>query len=193
MDRYKIIIAAQGRVVTTVKNLLVTALYDAVDACASGGEAFRKASSLFPDLVITDYSLTDMTGIELAKMLEDARVCPVIILANQTQSEYVEDLKGNTLDIFCITKPLNEQVLNHTVSLVLKLTQKLRGYEHQVDELKHQLEDRKLIEKAKGILMSKFNMNEDEAYKEMRKKAMDSAKPLGQIAKTIIDMFEMFK
>jgi response regulator NasT len=193
MDKYKIIIAAQNRVGVSVRNLLTTSLYDAVDIAASGNEAFRKAASMFPDLVITDYALTDMTGIELAKMLEDSRLCPVIILANSAQSEYVDDLKGNTLDIFCITKPLNEQLLNHTVSLVLKLTQKIRGYEHQVDELKHQLEDRKLIEKAKGILMSKFNMTEDDAYKEMRKKAMNAAKPLGQIAKTIIDMFETFK
>jgi response regulator NasT len=193
MDRNKIIIAASNKVLASVKNLLTASLYDTTDVSPSGGEAFRKASSLFPDLVITDYPLTDMTGIELAKMLEDARICPVIVLANQVQSEYAEDLKGNSLDIFCITKPLNGQVLNHTVALVLRLTQRIRVYEHQVDELKQRLEDRKYIEKAKGILMSKFNMNEDDAYKELRKKAMNAAKPLGQIAKTIIDMFETFK
>ncbi|MDR1941222.1 MAG: ANTAR domain-containing protein [Endomicrobium sp.] len=193
MDRYKIIIAAQNKILTSVKNLLTTSLYEVFDAASSGNEAFRKASAVFPDLLIADYSLSDMTGIDLAKMAEDSRLCPVIVLANQAQSEYVDDLKGNSLDIFCVTKPLNAQVLNHTISLVLKLTHRIQEYEEQVSELKHQIEDRKLIEKAKGILMNKFNMSEDDAYKEMRKKAMNASKSLGQIAKTIIDMFEVFK
>jgi len=193
MDKYKIIIAAQDKTLASVKSMLASASYFVQDSCASGNETLRKSTMMFPDLVVADYVLSDMTGIELAKRLEEARICPVIILATLSQSEYVEDLKGNSLDIFCVAKPLNSQVLNHTVSLVLKLTQRIHAYEEQVADLKQQMEDRKLIERAKGILMKKFNMSEDDAYKEMRKKAMNAAKPLGQIAKTIIDMFEVFK
>ncbi|AKL97746.1 ANTAR domain-containing response regulator [Endomicrobium proavitum] len=190
MDKAKILIASSDKsVLSLLKVQLETSLYNVLDGHSSGNEVIRKVNTLFPDLVISDYNLSDMTGLDLAKSVEDSRTCPIIVLANAAQSEYVEELKRDSLDIFCITKPVNAAVLNHMVALVLRLSRKMQEYESQVDSLKNQLEDRKIIDRAKGILMSKFNMSEDAAYKELRKKAMNASKTLGQIAKTIVDMF----
>ncbi|MDR1195666.1 MAG: ANTAR domain-containing protein [Endomicrobium sp.] len=193
MDKAKIIFAGSEEVINSVKKQLERALFTVMGSTPSGNEALRKVTTFFPDIVITDYNLTDMTGLDFAKMVEHSHICPVIVLADLRQSEYVEDLKQKSFDIFCITKPVNPMVLNHTISLILRMTRRMHEYEHQVDELKHKLEDRKLIEKAKGILMKKFEMDEDGAYKEMQKKAMNSSKPIAQIAKTIIDMFKFIE
>jgi response regulator NasT len=193
MERAKIIIAAPQNVLSSVKNQLTASSFTILDSCVSGNETLRKVTALLPDIIITDYNLTDMTGLDLAKAAEHLHICPVIVLANQTQSEYVEELKKNSLDIFCITKPINPLVLNHTLSLILRLTRRMHEFENQVDELKQQIEDRKVIERAKGILMEKFNMTENQAYKEMQKKAMNSSKPLAQIARTIVDMFKLIE
>lgn len=193
MDRAKIIIAASNEVLSSVKSQLTTSLFTVLDSSYSGNEILRKVTTMFPDIVITDYNLTDMTGLDLARTIENLHICPVIVLANPTQSEYVEDLKKNSLDIFCVTKPVETHVLNHTISLVLRLSRRVHEIERQVDDLKHQLEDRKVIERAKGLLMKKFNLNEDAAYKEMQKKAMNSSKTIAQIAKTIVDMFKFIE
>ncbi|MDR2425942.1 MAG: ANTAR domain-containing protein [Endomicrobium sp.] len=193
MDKAKIIFAGSESVVNSVKKQLEIASFTIMGSSISGNEALRKVTTLFPDIVITDYNLTDMTGLDFAQMVEHSRICPVIVLADFRQSEYVEELKKKSFEIFCITKPIDSLVLNHTISLILRLTRRMHEYEHQVDELKHKLEDRKLIEKAKGILMKKFDMDEDDAYKEMQKKAMNSSKQIVQIAKTIIDMFKFIE
>jgi response regulator NasT len=193
MNGGKILIAASNDIAGTLKSQIIPASFSVIDSSVSGNDTLRKISLLLPDVVVSDYNLTDMTGFDLAKYIEHLHICPIIILANQVQSEYVEELKKNSLDIFCVTKPINPLVLNHTLSLVLRLSRRIHEFEHQVDDLKHQLEDRKIVEKAKGILMEKFNMTENQAYKEMQKKAMNSSKPLAQIAKTIIDMFKIME
>jgi response regulator NasT len=193
MDKGKIIIAASKEIFDSLKKLFDMSTLALLDWSFSGNDVIRKTNSLFPNAVITDYKLSDMTGLDLAKSIDDLNICPTIILASTQECEYIEELQSTSLNIFCISKPINEIVLNHTLSLVIKLTRRIHEYEYQIDSLKKQLDDRKIIERAKGILMKKFNMSEDIAYKEMRSKAMNSSKTLAEIAKTIVDMFEVFK
>jgi len=189
MDRTRILIVASNEAVRSLKKYFTEAFFNTMDISFSGSDALRKANVLFPDIVIADYNLSDMTGFELARLIEESHICPVIILASKGQSEYIEDLEDDSLEIFCITKPINAVVFNNTVSLVLKFSRKAQEYRHQIDKFKNKLEERKLIEKAKGILMEKFNMTESQAYRKIQKKAMNQSKSLVQIAKTLIDMF----
>ena len=159
----------------------------------SGNEVLRKVNQFVPDIIITDYSLEDMTGYDLAVKIEELKICPTIILANTFQSDNIDELKKGSLDIFCITKPINKQVLIHTTELAVRLSHKFRDMEKKVVNLQYQIEERKNVDRARGILMKKFNMDEDAAYNNLRKKAMDSGRTIIDIAKTIIQLFEKFK
>ncbi len=159
----------------------------------SGNEVLRKVNQLLPDIIIADYSLQDMTGYDLAVKIEELKICPTIILANSFQSDNIDELKKGSLDIFCITKPINKQVLIHTTELAVRLSHKFRTIEEKINSLEHQIEERKNVDRARGILMKKFNMDEETAYKNLRKKAMDSGRTINEIAKAIISMFEKFK
>ena len=159
----------------------------------SGNEVLRKVNQFVPDIIITDYSLEDMTGYELAVKVEELKICPTIILANTFQSDNIDELKKGSLDIFCITKPINKQVLIHTTELAVRLSHKFRDMEKKVVNLQYQIEERKNVDRARGILMKKFNMDEESAYNNLRKKAMDSGRTINDIAKTIIQLFEKFK
>ncbi|MBQ3943599.1 MAG: ANTAR domain-containing protein [Elusimicrobia bacterium] len=159
----------------------------------SGNEVLRKVNQFVPDIIITDYSLEDMTGYELAVKVEELKICPTIILANTFQSDNIDELKKGSLDIFCITKPINKQVLIHTTELAVRLSHKFRDMEKKVVNLQYQIEERKNVDRARGILMKKFNMDEEAAYNNLRKKAMDSGRTINDIAKTIIQLFEKFK
>jgi len=189
MDRARILVVASNEVVCSLKKYFAAAFFNTVNISFSGGDALRKANVLFPDMIITDYNLSDMTGLKLAKLIEESHICPVVILADKRQSEYIGDLENDSLEIFCITKPVNAVVFNNTVSLVLKFSKKVQEYRCQIDKFKNKIEERKLIERAKGILMEKFNMTESQAYRKIQKKAMNQSKSLVQIAKTLIDMF----
>ncbi|WP_372521154.1 ANTAR domain-containing response regulator [Candidatus Ruminimicrobiellum ovillum] len=159
----------------------------------SGNEVLRKVNQVLPDIVITDYALEDMTGYDLAVKIEELKICPTIILANSFQSDNIDELKKGSLDIFCITKPINKQVLIHTTELAVRLSHKFRDMEQKVVNLQYQIEERKNVDRARGILMKKFNMDEEAAYNNLRKKAMDSGRTINDIAKTIIQLFEKFK
>ncbi|WP_372518568.1 ANTAR domain-containing response regulator [Candidatus Ruminimicrobiellum ovillum] len=159
----------------------------------SGNEVLRKVNQVLPDIVITDYALEDMTGYDLAVKIEELKICPTIILANSFQSDNIDELKKGSLDIFCITKPVNKQVLIHTAELAVRLSHKFRDMEQKVVNLQYQIEERKNVDRARGILMKKFNMDEESAYNNLRKKAMDSGRTINDIAKTIIQLFEKFK
>jgi len=159
----------------------------------SGNEVLRKVNRVLPDIIIADYALEDMTGYDLAVKIEELKICPTIILANPFQSDNIDELKKGSLDIFCITKPVNKQVLIHTAELAVRLSHKFRDMEQKVVNLQYQIEERKNVDRARGILMKKFNMDEESAYNNLRKKAMDSGRTINDIAKTIIQLFEKFK
>ena len=144
-----------------------------------------------PDVVVADYMLTDMTGFEIAGKIEELNICPAIVLtSNQSQSDFIDDLKKDSINIFCITRPLHNLVLTHTVELAVKLSHKFYSIQKQVHSLENKLEERKNVDIARGILMKKFNLDEAQAYRNLQKKAMDSGRTINEIAKTIIKMFE---
>jgi response regulator NasT len=193
MNKQKILIAGSKETFNNLKKQISVIDFDLLDYSFSGNDIVRKTNIVLPSIIITDFVLSDMTGLDLAKTIEELHICPVVILCTPQQCEFVQDLKANFLDIFCITKPINELVLNHTISLAIKLSKKITDYENQITHLKKQLQDRKVIEKAKGILMKKFNMSEAAAFKELRTKSMTLSKPIEEISQTIITMFEKVK
>ena len=156
----------------------------------SGNEAVRQATQTFPDILLTDYALEDMNGYELALKMKELKICPTIILATPSQSDNIDELKKDSTDIFCITKPINKQVLVHTTELAVRMSHKIHDIEKKVSDLEHQIEERKNVDIARGLLMKKFNMDEKSAYNNLRKKAMESGRTINEIAKTIIKMFK---
>lgn len=192
MDTSKILLVCSDSLATEIKSILSLSPNDFSVAytCQSGNEAVRKVSVIMPDVVITDYSLLDMNGFELAKRIEELKVCPIIILTNNVQSGYIDDLKKHSIDIFCINKPINKFVLSHTTELAVRLSHKFYDMEQKVLNLEQQIEERKNVDRARGILMKKFNLDEAQAYRNLQKKAMDSGRTINEIAKTIIKMFD---
>jgi response regulator NasT len=111
------------------------------------------------------------------------------VLTNQSQKEDIEGSAGH-LDIICLNKPLNKTTLIHTIDIVLRSKRKVKKLEDEVNELKKNLESRKLIDRAKGLLMEKMGLPEPEAYRRIQKQSMDSGVPMKDIAKIIIDTMQ---
>lgn len=170
-----------------IRNALIQNGLNVLDVCTSGNEAIRRVRMLRPDFLIINYELPDTTGFEVAKIAAGDGLCTVIVLTNQSQKEYIEN-SVDYLDILCLNKPLNKMTLINTIDIVLRGKRKVRKLEDEVIELRRSLESRKLVEKAKGLLIEKQGLSEPEAYRKIQKQSMDSGVSMKDVAKIIIDM-----
>ena len=136
-------------------------------------------------LSLLDNDLSGLSGIQLAKIIADERLGPVIVL-----SQHPIDTGNNPpASLFgVLTKPITEYQLVNTIKLAIIQYENKMGLEKEVASLKDALETRKIIEKAKGILMQKYNLSEDAAYERIRSTSMTKRTKLKNVAEAIILM-----
>lgn len=159
--------------------------FNITDICISGSETLRKVRMYKPDLLIVDYAMGDMTGFQVAEVVLNEGFGSVILLANQIQKDYSEQFFEYPY-LICLRKPINKDVLLTSVEIALKSRKGIRSLEDKIAKLEDDIETRKSVEKAKGILMEKLNIGEEEAYKRIRKRSMDSQMPMKTVADIII-------
>lgn len=161
------------------------AFFNITDICVSGSETLRKARMYQPDLLIIDYDLGDMTGFQVSEVVINGGMGSVILLTNQIQKDYAEQYFEYPYMI-CLDKPVNKAVLLNSVEIALKSRKGIRSLEDEIERLKDDIKTRKSVEKAKGIMMSKLSISEEEAYNRIRKRSMDSQMPMKTVAEIII-------
>lgn len=167
-----------------IKGVLEQDFFNITDTCVSGNETLRKVRMYKPDLLIMDYDLGDMTGFQVTEVMINEGLGSVVLLANQLQKDYAEQYFEYPYMI-CLRKPLNKAVLLNTVEIALKSRQGLSTLEAEINRLKGDIETRKSVEKAKGILMNTLNISEDEAFGRIRKRSMDSQMTMKTVADII--------
>ena len=121
-------------------------------------------------------------------------LCPVIVLANDADISIIEDVILAGADS-CVTGKLSPERIQSLIEINLARFKVTRGRLKEIEELNQNIEflesklnDRKDIEKAKGVLMKSYRMNEDDAYNAMRRMAMDTGNKLGDVSRNIISM-----
>ncbi|MFO7636950.1 MAG: ANTAR domain-containing protein [Clostridia bacterium] len=168
-----------------LKNVLEQELFNVVDISVSGKEALRKVSINKPDLLVIDYEMGDMTGFQIAEIVINAHQCSVLLLTNEIQKEYAEQYFQYPY-LICLNKPLNRSVLANAVEISLKSRRGIRSLEEEIGKLKDDIDTRKFVEKAKGLLMEKMGLNEEQAYNRIRKQSMDMQMSMKAVARVII-------
>jgi len=190
MKNAVILVAARSsEVANKIKSVLEQELFLVADICTSGSETIRKVRTLNSDLIVCDYELGDMTGIQICDIVIKNGLSSVILLCNQIQKEYAESMFEYP-SLICLGKPLIKSVLYNTIEISLKSRKSIKSLENEISKLKQDIKMRKLIEKAKGLMMAKLQLSEDEAYKRLRKQSMDSQMNMEDVAKIIIATME---
>lgn len=168
-----------------IRLVLEQEFFNITDICISGSETLRKVRIYKPDLLIVDFDLGDMTGFQVAEVVINAGLSSVVLLANQMQKDYAEQYFEYPY-LICLRKPINKAVLLNSTEIALKSRKGMKSLEVEIARLKGDIETRKSIEKAKGIMMEKLGIGEEEAYKRIRKRSMDSQMPMKIVAEIII-------
>jgi len=186
MERTRIIIADDESLIRMdLREMLTNLGYLVVGEVADGRSAVNQARELRPDIVIMDIKMPDMDGIEAAKTLTEERISPVVLLSAYSQRDLVQRA-GEAGVVAYLVKPYREEELTPAIEVALARFQEFKELETQVTDLETALETRKLVDRAKGILMDKQGLTEAEAFRKIQKMSMDNRKPMKEVADAII-------
>jgi response regulator NasT len=190
MNHPEIIIAINNiELGNRIRHVLNNNGYAVLDICTSGNEAIRKVRMLRPEILIVNYELHDTTGLEVARIVSGDKLCSAIVLTNETQKEYVDSVINN-MDVICLNKPFNKTLLLNIVELLMRSRKKIKKLENELQDLKKNIETRKIVDKAKKVLMDKLGLSEPDAYRKIQKQSMDSGVAMRDVARIIIDTME---
>ncbi|MDD5285799.1 MAG: response regulator [Desulfuromonadaceae bacterium] len=168
-----------------LKTMLFDLGFDEVMECADGKSAVEMALGRFPDMVVMDVSMPGMDGISAAEEIRKKLKIPIMLLTSVCDGATVKRALASKIAAF-LTKPLRQQELLPAIEIALQHFEEIEDLKEKIDDLREIIENRKIIEKAKGILMEKNQLSEAEAYRFMQKDAMDRRKTLRQVAERIL-------
>ncbi|GAA4817282.1 ANTAR domain-containing response regulator [Tomitella cavernea] len=160
--------------------------YRVVGEAADGQRAVDLAAELKPDLVIMDVKMPRRDGIDAASEIAARRIAPVVILTAFSQRELVERARDAGAMAYLV-KPFFVSDLVPAVELAVSRFAELHALEREVQDLADRLDARKLIERAKSVLMAADAMTEPQAFAWIQRAAMDRRTTMKAVAKTIVD------
>ncbi len=186
------ILVAMGNDATAIKmkTILSESGYTVVDIAKEGNECLRKLRTLRPDLAVLDYALPMLNGYEVAKVAVEDGICDIMLVIGEAQRNDIGNIEGGS-SFVCMAKPLNRMNLINTIELMVKNRRRIRALEDEIKDLRENLDTRKEVERAKGILMKNLNLTEPEAFKRIQKQSMDRGIPMKEIAKAIILAYDI--
>jgi two-component system, response regulator PdtaR len=168
-----------------LREMLVEEGYDVVGEAGDGEVACKLAEELRPDLCIFDIKMPIMDGLAAAEKIAAGRIAPVIILTAFSQRDLVERARAAGAMAYLV-KPFQKSDLVPAIEIALSRFAEMQALEDEVTSLSDRLETRKLVERAKGTLMSAFDLREPDAFKWIQRAAMDNRMTMKQVAERII-------
>ncbi len=188
MEQTTIMIAMQNlQAADKIKYVLQQNGYSVMETCTSGSETLRRVRALAPDILLINFDMPDMTGFEAASIIGDENLCSMVLFVTSAQRDICEEL-ARDYDITLVLKPVNMQGLLATLDAVTQSRRRIERLGSELSKLKKGLDDRKIVERAKGILMDKKGISEAEAYRRMQKMSMDCRVAMRDIAEKIIEL-----
>ena len=166
--------------------------HQVVAVAGTGRELTEQCRAVQPDLVITDIKMPDMDGIDAATHLYQEAPVPVILVSAYHEPELIARAEADHI-LGYLVKPIKQSDLEPTIALAMKRFEQFEALRKEAADLRQALEDRKLIERAKGLLMKKVGLDEQEAFRRLQKVAMDSNRRMAEVAQMVLTADEAFQ
>ena len=170
-----------------LRKMLEEAGHQVVAAAPDGRTAVRMARDLDPELAILDIKMPGYDGLEAARRIVTERPVPVILLTAYGQRELVQQATRAPVMAYLV-KPVKEAELLATIEIAAtRFAERLKMAEQTAD-LRETLEDRKVVERAKGLLMARDGLSEDDAHRQIQSQARRDRRAMRDVAEEILAM-----
>ncbi|MCS7224372.1 MAG: response regulator [Armatimonadetes bacterium] len=168
-----------------IKESLEELGHQIVAEAGDGEAAVRLARSLKPDVAILDIKMPLRDGLDAAQELVREQVCPIVLLTAYALPEYIQKARDAGAFGF-VTKPFDPKGLDAALQLAVARFEDFCRLRQEVGQLEEELATRKLVERAKGLLMKHYRLSEQEAYRVLQRRSMETRKPLREIAEAVL-------
>ncbi len=186
MAQTRVVIADDESIIRMdLREMLTNLGYLIVGETGDGISAVNLARELRPDLVIMDIKMPDLDGIQAAKILTEERISPVLLLTAFSQQELIEGAKEAGV-VGYIVKPFRESELVPAIEVALSRFREFKALEKELIDTRNILETRKIVERAKGVLMDTQGLKEAEAFRKIQKLSMNTRKSMREVAEAIL-------
>ena len=168
-----------------LRDILESANYEVIGEAANGVDALALCKSLRPDIVVMDVKMPELDGIEAARQIGYQQLAPVVLLTSYSQQDLIDKARDSGVYGYLI-KPIREEQLTPTLEMARGRYEddvKRRG---EMEALEKSLEERKLIQRATGILGAMYTIDEEETYSRIRTLSMKKRMSIGEICQLII-------
>ncbi len=190
MERTRLVVVDDEAIILQdLKETLEGLGYLVVGTAGDGKSGVNMARQLQPDAVIMDIKMPDMDGIEAAKILTEEHVAPVILVTGFNEKGLVQRAQAAGVVAY-ITKPYRPADLSPAIEVGVARFREFEALRKENENIKESLETRKLVDRAKGILMTTQGLSEGDAFRKIQKMSMDTRRPMKDIAQAIIITYE---
>jgi response regulator NasT len=169
-----------------LKEMLEEEGYEVVGEAGDGETAVTMARDLRPDLVVMDIKMPGVDGLTAAERISESRLAPVLILTAFSQKDLVERA-AQAGAMGYLVKPFQKTDVVPAIELAVARHQERVALEEEVTGLQERLETRRLVDRAKGILMDRYGMKEADAFRFLQKAAMDGRLRMQEVARRVLE------
>ncbi|WP_061942977.1 ANTAR domain-containing response regulator [Brevibacterium ravenspurgense] len=163
--------------------------YDVVGEAGDGESAVRLAEELRPDLVVMDIKMPKLDGISAAEKIAKASIAPVVLLTAFSQKELVERARDAGAMAY-VVKPFTAADLVPALEIAQSRYQEIQALESEIADMTDRFETRKLVERAKGLLIANMGLTEPEAFRWIQKTSMDRRLTMREVAETVLNQLD---
>jgi AmiR/NasT family two-component response regulator len=187
MTTVRLVIAEDEAIIRLdLKESLIEEGYEVVGEAGDGARAIELVRELRPDVVILDIKMPGTDGLTAAKVIIEERLAAVVVLTAFSQRELIEQARDAGALAY-VVKPFHRNELVPAIELARARFRELVALSEQAESLEEQLESRKRVDRAKGVLMDQHGLSESEAFRFVQTTAMGSRTSMKDVAAKIID------
>ena len=159
--------------------------HEVVAVAANGAELVELCREAKPALIITDIAMPAMDGLEAVRQICREQPLPVILVSGHHDDELIQRALHEQVLAYLV-KPITRDQLQPAIALAMRRYREFEALRHQADDLRQALEDRSVIERAKGVLMTRGGLTEPDAFRRLQKLSSDKNQKMAEIARMIV-------
>ncbi len=175
----------EPRMLDYFRKILPRLGHEVISAATTGRELVAQCRTLHPDLVITDINMPDMDGIDAAVAIYKEDTIPVILVSAHHDPDLIKRAESDHILAYLV-KPIKQAQLGPAIAIAMRRFEQFQALRREATDLRQALDDRKVIERAKGILMKKAGLDEQDAFRRLQKLASERNVKLVELARMIL-------